>query len=279
MLNSSIELEGLRPRARSSQTPALRRAFKLRYEVYCLEHNFLSVDDYPDGVESDEYDDEAAHFYAFDEQEELVGYVRLVRPGADQLFPMQRHCSISSDAATLPAHGEAAEVSRLMVRSDYRRRRGDRLSVVTPEQSSAVFKDDRRHAAPQILLSLYRQMYAYSLKVGIRHWYAAMERPLARSLLRRNFAFLPIGPQTDYYGPVAPYLADLRELESQAAERKPELLAWIRGQDRPVGAMAYGAAASATPRDTALAALVSGAAHLNPAEASRPSLPGMRAAS
>ena len=69
-------------------------------------------------------------------------------------------------------------------------------------------------------------MYAYSRKNGIRHWYAVMERPLARSLLRLNFAFKAIGPQTDYYGPVMPYLADIRELGSasrSAASRASKL--------------------------------------------------------
>ena len=273
MLNSSIDLDGLRHAGRSTQSLALHRAFKLRYEVYCLENNFLAVEDYPDGIESDEYDDEAAHFYAFDEHEELVGYVRLVRPNADQLFPMQRHCSIWSDAATLPARSEAAEVSRLIVRSDYRRRRGDRLSAVAAEPSSAVFKDDRRHAARQILRNLYLQMHAHSLKAGIHHWYAAMERPLARSLARsllgKNFGFLPIGPQTDYYGPVAPYLASLRGMEEPVVDRKPARAEWARSPHRHAGAVNHGLGASATPLDADLARLAGGESHRYAAELSR----------
>ena len=213
-------------------TGALQSAYALRYQVYCIECSFLSPDDYPDGVESDEYDDGAAHFYAFDSDDELVGYVRLVRPGADGLFPIQQRCALSVDGTGLPDASHAAEISRLMVRGDYRRRRGDRLSGVTAKQNNAVFAGDRRCEAPQILLGLYRQMYAYSREHGIRHWYAAMERPLARSLLRLDFAFRPIGPQTDYYGPVAPYVADLRELEAQVGERHPHLLSWLQEPER-----------------------------------------------
>ena len=177
---------------------ALRSALELRYQVYCIECNFLSPDDYPEGVETDEHDDDAAHFYAFDQHDELVGYVRLVRPDPDQQFPIQRHCCVEGMDGALPPPAQAAEISRLMVRSDYRRRRGDRLSGVTAEQNKAAFAGERRHEAPQILLSLYRQMYAYSCENGIRYWYAAMERPLARSLLRLNFAFQSVGPQADY---------------------------------------------------------------------------------
>lgn len=228
MINASEQTLVLNRHGPVLQAQALRSAQELRYQVYCLECNFLSPDDYPDGVETDEHDDGAVHFYAFDAQEELVGYVRLVRPDADDMFPLQRNCSLWTSSAQLPTPTASAEVSRLMVRNDYRRRRGDRLSGVTAEQNVAAFAGERRHEAPQILLSLYRQMYAYSRANGIDHWYAAMERPLARSLQRMNFPFRSVGPETDYYGPVAPYLLDFRELETQLSARRPEFLTWLQ---------------------------------------------------
>jgi len=227
-------------RSHHIQDGALKGALKLRYEVYCLECNFLSADDYPDGMETDEHDDEAAHFYAFDSHEELVGYVRLVRPDTGRSFPIQRHCRLSVDPTGLPEAKQAAEISRLMVRNDYRRRRGDQLSGATARQNIAAFGGDRRHEAPQILLSLYRQMYAYSRETGIRYWYAAMERPLARSLHRLGFPFQSIGPQTDYYGPVAPYLADLLELEAHIGARQPALLRWFQRPERWFGSETHG---------------------------------------
>lgn len=221
------------------QDSAYQRALELRYQVYCIECNFLSPDDYPEGIETDAHDKDAAHFYAFDRHDELVGYVRLVRPDPQRQFPIQSHCEVSA-GNPLPRPSEAAEISRLMVRSDYRRRRGDRLSGVTAKQNNAAFVGERRQEAPQVLLSLYRQMYAYSCENGIRFWYAAMERPLARSLLRLNFAFKQIGSETDYYGPVTPYLADLRELERQVGKRRPELLQWLQTPERWFGPGTHG---------------------------------------
>lgn len=203
-------------------------ALRLRYQVYCLEYNFLSADDYPDGVETDEHDDRAAHFYAFDASEELVGYVRLVLTNADHRFPFQQHCALSA-GVQLPQASKAAEISRLMVRSDYRRRQTDKLSTVTAQQNVAALSGDRRHQSPQVLLNLYRQMYQYSVQQGLQYWYAAMEKPLARSLSQLGFGFTPIGPEADYYGPVAPYLADLRRLEEQIHQRDPDLLQWLQG--------------------------------------------------
>ncbi len=210
----------------------MRRVFELRFQVYCLECGFLPTANYPDRREVDEHDANSAHFCTFNLRDELAGYVRLVRPDALQTFPFQSHCSTLLEGVTLPDPSEAAEISRLMVRQDYRRRQGDMLAGVTPEIGSAVPEHEMRDNSPQIVLNLYRQMYAYSLKNGIRYWYAAMERSLARVLTRMNFAFRQIGPQTDYYGPVAPYLADLRELEARLGESHPTLLAWMqRPQD------------------------------------------------
>ncbi len=207
---------------------AFEKALAMRYEVYCIECNFLSPGDYPDGVETDEHDEHAAHFYAFDDEEELVGYVRLVKPDPESRFPFQKHCDLSS-GVELPNPGQAAEISRLMVRSDYRRRQSSGLSNATAQQNSAVFKVDRRHQAPAVLLNLYRQMYQHCLSHDIRFWYAAMEKPLSRSLARLGFSFVSIGPATDYYGPVAPYLADLRTLEAEVLQRDADLMDWLRG--------------------------------------------------
>lgn len=206
----------------------LNRVFELRFQVYCLECGFLPSANYPDRREIDEYDANSAHFCAFDLRDNLVGCVRLVRPDALQTFPFQRHCSALLEGVTLPAPSEAAEISRLMVSQDYRRRRGDILASVTIQEGPAIPAHEMRDNSPQILLSLYRQMYAFSLNNGIRYWYAAMERSLARALTRMNFGFRQIGPPTDYYGPVAPYLADLRELEALVGQSNPALLAWMR---------------------------------------------------
>lgn len=205
---------------------AFERASEMRYEVYCLECNFLLPEDYPDGVETDEHDETAAHFYAFDHEEQLVGYVRLVQPDTQARFPFQRHCNLSSGVELATPH-EAAEISRLMVRRDYRRRQSGSLCGVTAQQNAAAFSGDRRHQAPGVLLNLYRQMYQYCLANNVRFWYAAMERTLARSLAQFGFHFVPIGPATDYYGPVAPYLADLRKLEEQVRQRDTSLLDWL----------------------------------------------------
>lgn len=205
----------------------MHRAQQLRYEVYCQECGFLPQEAYPDGRETDEHDARSAHFCALDRRLQMAGYVRLVTADAQGRFPFQDHCAALFDDAALPAPGEAGEISRLMVHPQYRRRRGDTLAGVSVLQEASP-QAERRSDSPQIMLSMFRQMYQYSVAVDTRYWYAAMERPLARALSRLGFAFEPIGPETDYYGPVAPYLADLRQLELKVRECKPNLLTWLR---------------------------------------------------
>lgn len=204
---------------RSSVQPGdnLWRAFALRYEVYCCERGFLPAANYPDRLESDEYDERAAHFFSFDDAGELVGYVRLVPAVNDDPFPFQHYCSM--DDQTPPPPCEAMEVSRLIIRQDYRRARTGSV----PNLENVVL--GRRAAdSSAVLLDLYRQMYAYSQGRGVRYWYAAMERPLARALGALNFRFRQVGPMADYFGPIAPFVADLRELEAELRVRRPALL-------------------------------------------------------
>ncbi|CAN7155940.1 PEP-CTERM/exosortase system-associated acyltransferase [Acidovorax sp. LjRoot129] len=219
----------------SPQSSFFHAAQALRYQVYCEECGFLAPGDFPDRRERDEHDIHAAHFVALNRSDEIAGYVRLVLPDAIRTFPFQTHCVTLLDGVVLPPPSLSAEISRLIVRQDYRRRHGERAPTGVPtEHNPTAVPREMRNPSPQILLNLYREMYAYSLQHGIRYWYAAMERSLARMLARMNFGFQQIGPAIDYYGPVAPYVADLRVLEQQLGRHDPRLFAWMRSVlDRP----------------------------------------------
>ena len=202
----------------------------LRFDVYCQEFGFLPASAYPDSRETDEHDSTAAHFCALDRRHALAGYVRLVPADSGGRFPFQQHCPDLFNGTVLPKATEAGEISRLMVCQRYRRRRGDTIAGVTLS-TQATPKMERRNDSPQITLSMFRQMYLHSVHSGIQYWYAAMERSLARALARLGFTFVAIGPATDYYGPVAPYVADLRELEGAVGRVNPALLRWLSGEN------------------------------------------------
>jgi N-acyl amino acid synthase of PEP-CTERM/exosortase system len=206
----------------------MQAIYALRFEVYCVECGFLAAEAYPNRLESDSADPVSSHFYATDRRGQLAGYVRLVPADAAGRFPFEKHCTGLFRHVQLQDPSACVEISRLMVQAHYRRRRGDNLAGMTVPQDGGPPALERRNDSPQIMLSLFRQMYVHCLGAGVRYWYAAMERPLARALARLGFCFDAIGPETDYYGPVAPYLADLRRLESSVGASRPDLLRWMR---------------------------------------------------
>lgn len=211
-----------------SDPSLMDRIFELRYQIYCQERQYLPAINYPDKRESDEYDATSVHFAAFNLKEELVGYVRLVRPIAPQPFPFQIHCPNLMPGVRLNTPADAVEVSRLMVHPNYRRRRGDTLSGINTLTDAPEAAHDLRNKSPQILLSLYRLIYNYSRVNHINYWYAAMEQDLVRVLNQLDFQFEQIGLKANYFGPVAPYLADLQKSQDQVEKYNPALMAWMK---------------------------------------------------
>lgn len=225
------------------ESAILREICKLRYEVYCLECNFLDAHDCKEGVETDEYDPNSIHFAAYTLDGNIVGTVRLVQPGDEQVYPWESHCQ-PFDSFVKPARGQAAEISRLVVRKTHRRRRGDSMEGISKDfieggstasiQPKPSVGQDKRGNSPLLLLGMYREMYRYSRANGIDYWYAAMERSLARSLEKMGFKFVPIGPQVDYYGPVTPHMVDLNDLNARLARENKFLAAWFNDERIPL---------------------------------------------
>jgi N-acyl amino acid synthase of PEP-CTERM/exosortase system len=215
----------------------LTEIFALRYEVYCLETHFLSADGFQSGLEYDEYDVCSTHFAAFNLDGIIVATVRLVQPDDRAIFPFQSHCSVF-EGFQMPPRALVSEVSRLMVKKAYRRHSNAmQTASVVPLKTEQTHFTDVHHEqgqlhenSPTLLLSIYREMYRHSRQNGIRYWFAAMERPLARSLERMGFRFVPIGPQTDYYGPVTPYMIDLNEVIERLSVENRSLASWFNDE-------------------------------------------------
>ncbi len=140
----------------------LRASYALRFEVYCRERGFLPADAFPDGLEIDRFDDRSLHFGAFHRDSDIAGTVRLVRAPLAEL-PLAGRCRL--DRALLPRDLDdngVAEVSRLAVSANFRRRAGDgllpgeTLATVLP---SAERGDPRRRGCPELVLGLYKIMY------------------------------------------------------------------------------------------------------------------------
>jgi N-acyl amino acid synthase of PEP-CTERM/exosortase system len=202
-------------------TPYLEQCARLRYEVYCRERGFLNPDDYPDGIERDEFDTNAIHFACLSRRSEaVVGTIRLVAP-VDGRFPLSSHCSVNP--ALLPPN--TMEISRLAVSRQYRRRADDNEYGLSQAYLAHDPESNERRRRPEIVLGLYKIMYRESKRIGVRAWLAAMEHSLARLLSRFSFHFEAVGPEVDYYGPVTPYLARIDAVEKIVSAVQPALYA------------------------------------------------------
>jgi N-acyl amino acid synthase of PEP-CTERM/exosortase system len=189
----------------------LSDSYNLRYQVYCLERGFLPAEDYPDQLETDVFDRYSVHIGVVNLQGDIVATARLVESSAAGL-PMFQHCSLFSDSTSLYQRARrVVEVSRLSVSRRYNRRAGDGFYSL----QGATDRNDgpERRGGGEIVLTLYKALYQASKRLGFTHWVAATERSLQRLVAKYGFPFKAIGPETDYYGLVAPYLMDLQEFD------------------------------------------------------------------
>jgi N-acyl amino acid synthase of PEP-CTERM/exosortase system len=206
----------------------LAEAYRLRFQVYCRECHFIKESDYSDGIETDGFDKYSLHFGGFDSQGALVGTVRLILSSCAE-FPIEEHCPSLNIDRDLIKRPECAEISRLTISKLFRRRTDDGLyygpqvADQQVEDKGAVFI---RRVRP-MAFGLYRAMYQESKRIGVRHWYALMEKSLWLLLKIHGFVFTPIGPEVDFYGMVTPYIVGLSDLEKNVHAKFPQFFAYF----------------------------------------------------
>jgi N-acyl amino acid synthase of PEP-CTERM/exosortase system len=218
----------------------LRASYALRYQVYCCERKFLSPDDYPDQLETDEFDQHAIHVGVINADGELAATARLIQLTPAGL-PSFDHCTFYAGVNVLrDLDRRVVEVSRLSVSRTYNRRAGDDhfgLGSAPPRTDGG-----ERRSGGVLVMTLYKALYQASKRRGIAHWMVATERSLQRLVTRSGFPFRQIGPETDYYGPVSPYLLDLSEFDVNILSGQfPPLNGFMAGLEpefRPDGAPA-----------------------------------------
>lgn len=211
----------------------IQAVFSLRYQVFCVERGFLPQEDFPDQQETDSYDRTAVHFAAIDPDGQAVGSVRLIHHVDGEGYPFQSHCpELWPEHRDVITNG-AVEISRLVVSKHLLRQRGNEAG--SPFASSELTKllPCKRRVTPgeQIVLGLYRAIWHYCKQNNVTHWYAAMERSLARLLGRYGFNFREIGPEVDYYGKVSPFIADIAEIEDTVRSEYKALARWFEFGD------------------------------------------------
>jgi N-acyl amino acid synthase of PEP-CTERM/exosortase system len=202
--------------------------FRLRYKVYCDEWGFEKPEDHPQGIEKDDFDGHSVHFIVRRKEDGLlIGTVRLIL--ASELgFPFEKHCFLSPEGTGL-LRGlnrlKGAEISRLAVSKEYRKRVSDRYydnRDLTNEELNDLW-DSRRRLENNIVVGLYRCLYKESLMMGLTHLHAVMARGLFLILKRLGVMFTPVGQEVDYHGLRTPYVGIISEILQTLQQHNPEL--------------------------------------------------------
>lgn len=200
-------------------------AFRLRYQVYCVENPFEDPADNPDGLERDALDDSSVHcLLRHKRSRAMAGAVRLVLPNHDDLahsFALQEVCEdpLIADPERFPVT-KMAEVSRFCISKDFRKRQGDWLY---PQSVELEDRKDERRVIPNMTLGLIEGLVRMSLENGVFYWCAVMERPLLRLLSRLGIHFDNIGPLVEYHGRRQPCYIPLETLLKRVYEERPDV--------------------------------------------------------
>lgn len=216
------------------ETPArdhhdLEEAFRLRYQVYCLDRGFESADACPQGMEQDHYDSNALHCLLRDRANaQAIGTVRLVQPAATPTWfaglPLAEYAPQEgmADILRLPA-GTTAEVSRFAITRAAREiLRGPARRSSRPVDEAATQATLGEKLLPYMSLGLIRGLVRLSMQHGITHWCLAAEPSLLRRLRGFGLHFRDAGPLVEHRGLRQVCYAELGALLDRARAEHPE---------------------------------------------------------
>ena len=212
-------------RRQGNNREIMNEIFQLRFKVYCEEWGFEDPDQFPDGMERNEFDDKAEHFAIKSNRDGLlVGTARIIFP-SDLGYPLRHHCTVD-ETLFMQVLGHVkepiiGEVSRLAISKDFRKRIEDDFQLgylSEPPDSQHVGHEKRRY---NFVHEFYNYLLLQSISLGLSHWYIAMKRSLYVLLKRVGMVYHPIGPEIDYHGLRTPYLGNLQEIREEMLKKNP----------------------------------------------------------
>lgn len=189
--------------------------YRVRHEVYCKELGFEPLR--PDGRETDAFDAHSQHclLRTSNERKTPVGCIRIVMAKSDEpdlLLPFERTCAATLDRSIIdPAklpRDRIAEVSRLAVRSAFRRRKGER------QEAAPVHEEDFgtiiQPRFPYIPIGLYLGAIALAARSGIETLFILTEPRLAAHFAKLGVDVRQIGGPVEHRGIRIPSMMDVQ---------------------------------------------------------------------
>lgn len=190
--------------------------FRIRHSVYCDDLGW----EHPraNGMEVDAYDAQSLHCLVGSRNSgDYIGCVRLVCTAASDpqaLLPFEKTCADTIDRsivdpAALP-RSRIAEVSRLAIVGQFRRRRGEEKTPGTLQDSD--FGGGGRSRFPWPLVGLYMGVFAMAKHHGLDTLFLLSEPRLLRHLNKIGITNRQIGGAIEHRGLRAPAAMDVRDV-------------------------------------------------------------------
>ncbi|MDH5256371.1 MAG: PEP-CTERM/exosortase system-associated acyltransferase [Gammaproteobacteria bacterium] len=194
----------------SANTPELlHECRKLRYQVLCIENNYLNIEEHKNACEMDEYDQRSAHSLILHKDSGIyAATVRLVLPSQKNihdLFPMETHlpppCKEEYNKLMHAPRIELGEVSRFMISKHFRQRVGETNALDGMGSDFGMLSPKmKRQFTAQISMGLFKAIVQMSSDNNIYYWLALMESRLIRLLARVGIHFNHLSDSIKYYG-------------------------------------------------------------------------------
>ncbi|QID18734.1 PEP-CTERM/exosortase system-associated acyltransferase [Nitrogeniibacter mangrovi] len=192
--------------------------YRVRHEVYCEELKFEP--ERPDRREIDVYDAHSVHCLLRSARDPFapVGCTRLILADPEDLdapLPFEAACAHTLDRSLIdPARLDRrriAEVSRLAVRSAYRRRRGERHVAVALDESDYNDSEDQPRF-PYIPIGLYLGAVALAARNGVDTLFVLTEPRLASHFGKLGVEIRQIGGPIEHRGTRVPSMMDVQSI-------------------------------------------------------------------
>lgn len=212
---------------RATTPELLRKAYRLRYQVYCVENPFESPEEQIDQCETDKYDLRSEHTLLIHRRTgEVAGTSRVILPDKSEPLPIATLLQ-GADLRRFNDYPTArtAEISRFAVSKQFRRRCGEeRCADVGFGENGGVREVNERRLMPFITLGLLKGVFDVCRDYQITHLAAVMEPPLIRILRRLGLDFIPVGGLVEHHGRRQPCVARMVDLVQHS--RESDTLLW-----------------------------------------------------
>lgn len=153
----------------------IKKIYRFRCTIACDELSILKRNDYPDGLETDEYDKYSIHFAALNEKNEVISCLRLIN-NSPIGYPMENEMNIRFDNSVKRV--QVGEISRQFIHKNYRNMKATR----------EIFYLTKKYVCPKLK------------ELGLEFTYVTVEKSFYRLLCMMDMPYEIIGKPQKHRG-------------------------------------------------------------------------------